>query len=119
MPCLCFFLSHCGVDDDLDQLRFDEADAKHILQLLAYRGDGDWQVQYQEHQIDVQDLRLARDNPSSNILLHKIEGFSTASAKGKGQAVDDEEHMGETIGSWRETNYDGVSTIVIIISAYD
>lgn len=108
---VCRFLLILLLDDDSD-----EAEAKHIMKLLAYRGDGDWQVQYQERQIELEDLRQARDNPGSDLLKRKVKKQPSTSAKGKARALDDDEHEGEAASSWHETIYTGVSIFLSLIS---
>lgn len=78
-------------DNDLDRQRFDGGDATRILELLAYRGDDDWRIRYQEGQIELEDFRQARDNPGSKILERKLKKPPSVLAKVRARAINDDE----------------------------
>lgn len=100
------------LDDDVDRQRFDAADAKHIIQLLAHRGDGDWFLHYRQGKIGLPLLREARDYPGAKIIERALGELAIPSAKdkGKGRAIDSLDHDDIAVESGqRATIYSGVS----------
>ncbi|KAF8594475.1 hypothetical protein BDV93DRAFT_565393, partial [Ceratobasidium sp. AG-I] len=102
-------------DDNLDRQRSDQAEATEILQLLAYRGDGDWSLHYQSGEVGLPLLRVARDLPGGKIIEFAIGQLAPASPKGKGKgkamaigANDDNSVQIESSGQ-RSTAYSGIT----------
>jgi hypothetical protein len=100
-------------DDDLDRQRFDTADARHILQMLAHHGDGDWSLHYQEGKVGLPLLQAVRDHPGAKIIERALGELAIPSAKGKGKdvATDNLHHSNPAVESpgQRPTVYSGVS----------
>ncbi|KAF8600663.1 hypothetical protein BDV93DRAFT_559155 [Ceratobasidium sp. AG-I] len=70
-------------DDDLDLQRAEEAQAIHILHLLAHRGDGDWSLHYRSGDVGLALLQEARDNPGAKVIEHAIGDLAITSVESR------------------------------------